>query len=106
MAEQSSIGGDGSIGPIGKRNYVMLQKIEKRLAASGTWSVFDFSWREVASARGLRRCPLTDGHNDDGWHLFRERVVLLDERHQRKMPAVENIQDRIRFSRGLVIVRQ
>jgi len=86
----------------------MFEEIEKSGCAAGGRLGGSFRGCEIASAQchhiGARALAYIDDNH--GTHSVRELVVVLEKSHQREVPAVENVEHRIRPARLGVVLRQ
>jgi len=105
MAEQPPIGRIGAVRPVDQRDHLMLEEVEEGGGPAAARDAGHASGGEIAGPKrhDIPDRKLPNVYHDYGRHPLRIEIILLQERHQREMPAVENIEHRIGFAgRGVV----
>lgn len=110
MPEQAAVGGVRAVGAFDERDDILLDEREERGGATGPvdGGVLHRRRREIerAERHGVAAGLVTDVDHDDRPHALRVDVVVLEERQQREMPAVEHVEHGIGLAGGGVVLGQ
>jgi transposase-like protein len=107
MTQEAAICRHAAPRAIDEWNQFMFEKIEERRGTAGVGLPRCSRRREITRAQRHVVGGTMAHIDDDHWaHPLRIDVVLLNEHHEREVPAVQNVQHRIGLARLRIACRQ